>query len=176
MNTYWESIPIGKENAVSYEKLCEMWKMKKREVRSKLHELSLYDSGDNYILIRSSSGKGFYRTDDISTIRAFKKECTNKAKSNFAPLRKINRILNNLDDMQISFDNNIKNIRLAKDMKQTEVVEKMRKHDKSVDIALYSKFENSVCMPTPYQLLILARIFGCEPSDLINYESVCGAV
>lgn len=175
-NTYWETIPIGKENAVTYAELCKTWNVSERKARQILHDLSLLDTGDNFILIRSGSNKGFYRTDDLRIIRAFKKECTNKAKSNFAPLKKINRILNNLGDMQISFDNNIKSVRLAKDMKQADVVAKMRLYDKSIDISLYSKFENSVCLPTPYQTLILARILGCEPSELINYENICGTL
>ncbi len=176
LEQYWQSIPVGKENAVTYAELCKTWNVSERKARQILHDLSLLDTGDNFILIRSGGNKGFYRTDDLKIIKAFKKECTNKAKSNFAPLRKINRILNGLNDMQINFENNIKNIRLAKNMKQAEVVAKMRKHDKSVDIALYSKFENSVCLPTPYQLLILAQILSCNPSDLINYENICGAV
>lgn len=173
---YWNSIPIGKENAVTYSELCEMWSVSERKARQIMHELSVQDSGDNFVLIRSGQSKGFYRTDDEMIIRAFKKECTNKAKSSFAPLRKINRILNGLDDMQITFDNNIKNIRLSRDMKQAEVVAEMRKHDKTVDIALLSKFENSEALPTPMQLCLLSRILRCNPSELLQYENMCGIV
>ena len=167
---YWNTLPIGKENAVSYDTLCEQWKMNKRRVRGTLHALSLFDSGDNYILIRSSSGAGFYRTDDIETIKAFKKECTNKAKSNFAPLKKINRILNNEGDLQTELCNNLKNMRISREMTQKQVCEAMKQFGEMIDCALLSRFENSVCFPTPYQIYLFARIFDCEPSELINYE------
>ena len=171
LNEYWEALPIGKENAATYPKLCKKWNMSERKARSILHALSLYDSGDNYILIRSSSGKGFFRTDDIETIKAYKKECTKKAKSNFAPLKKINRVLAGAEDVQINFFNNMKNTRELKGMTQQDVVELIQKYDKTVNAALLSKFENSVCMPTPYQLLLFARIYDCKPSELLSYES-----
>ena len=168
LEQYWNSLPIGKENAVDYETLCEKWQMTKRAVRYKLHELSLYDSGDNYILIRSGSGKGFYKTDDMEIINAYRKECMQKAKSNFAPLQKINRIINSKDDVQMSFINNLRAIRVAQGLKQREVVEEVQKVGEQIDEALLSKFENSVCIPTPYQLCLFARIYGCKPNDLIN--------
>ena len=173
---YYNSIPCGKENAVSYAELCEMWGTSVRKAREILHELSLFDPMDDMILIRSSSGKGFYRTDDLSIIEAYKKECTNKAKSNFAPLKKINRVLKSTDNMQMNFYNNLKSTRLAKDMKQVDVVNIMRTFDKNFDVALLSKFENSVCIPTPYQLCLLARIYACKPSELINYETCFEAI
>lgn len=168
---YWETLPIGKENAATYAKLCEKWSMSERRARSILHALSLYDSGDNYILIRSSSGRGFFRTDDLETIKAYKKECTKKAKSNFAPLKKINRILAGAEDKQFTFFNNMKQARELKGMTQQEVVDLIQKHDKTVNAALLSKFENSVCLPTPYQLLLFARIYDVKPFELVDYES-----
>lgn len=92
---YWNDIPIGKEHAISYKELCSIWNKCEREVRRTLHELSYFDNGDSFILIRSSHGKGFYRTDDISEIERYKKECTSRAKKTFAPLRKIRRVLSN---------------------------------------------------------------------------------
>lgn len=173
---YWNSLPIGKENAVDYDTLCVMWGRCKRVVRRILHDLSLYDSGDNYILIRSGKYKGFYRTDDKEIIEAFRKECINKAKSNFAPLKKINRIINEDIDTQLSLYNNMRNARINKGLKQKEVVEELRKYDKGIDEALLSKYENSVCVPTPYQLCLFARIYGCTPSELINTDLVYQAI
>ncbi len=93
MENYWNDIPIGKENAVTYSELCLKWGCKERQVRQILHNLSYADNGDNMILIRSSYSKGFYKTDDIEDIKRYKKECINMAKSTFAPLRKIRRVL-----------------------------------------------------------------------------------
>lgn len=73
-NPFWDDIPIGKEYAVTYFELCQKWNCSERAVRNILHDLSLYDNGDNYILIRSGRSKGFYKTDDESEIKAYKRE------------------------------------------------------------------------------------------------------
>ena len=100
--TYWESIPIGKENAAAYWKLMTAWNTGERQTRKILQELSKYDNGDDYILIRSAhNGGGFYRTQNENEIKAFRTECLNKGKSIFAPLRKINRVLNDADQIEI---------------------------------------------------------------------------
>lgn len=95
LEEYWQQIPIGKQNAVSYAFLQSLWGMSdKRKVRNRLHELSGYDNGDPYVLIRSSKNRdGFYRTDDADEISAFRLETLHKGRSTFAPIRKCNRIL-----------------------------------------------------------------------------------
>lgn len=114
---YWNSIPVGIDNALSYNELCILWGQDRRKIRSIMHELSSYDNGDDYILIRSAKGKGFYRTDDEGAIKAYKKECLAKGRSNFAPIKKINRVL--ADDIgQMNFINNLKPIRVSKDITQ----------------------------------------------------------
>lgn len=93
LELFWSDIPIGKENAITYPELCEKWGMNERAVRARLHDLSYLDNNDKYILIRSSFGKGFYRTDDVAEIEKYKRECSNRARRTFAPLRKIRRVL-----------------------------------------------------------------------------------
>lgn len=90
---YWECIPVGRENAITYPELCLLWDCSERKVRYILHELSYHDNGDKYILIRSSHGKGFYKTDNVDEIQSYKRECTNRAKNIFITLRKPRRIL-----------------------------------------------------------------------------------
>ena len=90
---YWNCIPTDKEKAITYNELCLLWDCNARKVRHILHELSYYDNGDTMILIRSSHGKGFYKTDNTNEIERYKKECTNRARHTFAPLKKINRVL-----------------------------------------------------------------------------------
>lgn len=98
---YYKDIPVGKENAVSYKYLCSIWKVSERRARAILHDLSLYDNGDNYCLIRSSKqGGGFYKTDNLAELEQYKRECLNKGKSNFAPVKKINRILNKSNNLE----------------------------------------------------------------------------
>lgn len=90
---YWASIPIGRENAISYADLARLWGMNHRCVRDKLHRLSQQDNGDGFVLIRSSKLRGFYRTDNREEIAAYRREVYNRACHTFAPFKKINRVL-----------------------------------------------------------------------------------
>ena len=164
---YWNTIPVGKENAIEYSDLCLLWGVTYRNARKILQELGKFDNGDNYILIRSGTGKGFYRTDESSTIKRFKKECLNKGRSMFAPIKKINRVLHTQEDMQFNICNNLRDVRIARNIKQTEVVKYVQKFDKRFDVSLLSKMENGVIIPHPIHLHYMAEFYGCEPHELI---------
>lgn len=166
---YWDDIPVGKGNAITYGELCIMWGRTPRTVRAILHQLSLYDNGDDYILIRSSNGKGFYKTDNESEIKAYKRECLNRGRNVFAPVKKINRVLN-ANAEQYSFTNNLRVYRESMQMKQSQVCKLMKKHDRAFDVSLLSKYENGVCLPTHFQLSKLAEIYACSPSDLLSID------
>lgn len=101
---YWDEIPTSKENAVSYFELCVKWGINERQVRRILHDLSLFDNGDKYVLIRSARTKGFYRSDDIDEIQIYRRECLSKGKSIFAPVKKCNRILNDHGQIDLIID------------------------------------------------------------------------
>lgn len=167
---YWSEIPVGEENAVSYADLCESWQMNERSVRHILHVLSEHDNGDNYVLIRSASKKGFYKTDDPETIKAYRREVISKGKSNFAPLKKIGRVLQNQDDVQYSLVNNLRVVRESKGMKQKDVCNIMKEFVPTFDVSILSRIENSVCLPTPYVLMHLARIYGVRPGELLETD------
>lgn len=94
LEKYYNDIPIGRENAVTYAELCLKWECRERKVGHILHELSGIDTGDKYILIRSSHGKGFYKTDNIAEIERYATEICNRAKNTFIPLTKIQRVIN----------------------------------------------------------------------------------
>lgn len=98
----WKDIPTEKENAVSYNDLCIMWDCNQRVARAILHELSVYESGDDFVLIRSSRCKGFYKTDDPEDIEAYRNEILKKGKSIFVQLKKCNKILKK-DENQLAF-------------------------------------------------------------------------
>lgn len=164
---YWCSIPIGKENAIGYEDLCERWRASDRMARRILQELGKYDNGDNYILIRSGMGKGFYRTDETEIIKRYKKECLNKGRSLFAPIKKMNRVIQSQEDMQLSICNNLRDVRLSKGIKQTAVVKYVKKFDRHFDVSLLSKMENGLIIPYPMHLRYLAEFYGCEPCELV---------
>lgn len=169
LELYWNDIPIGKENAITYDKLINKWNICERKVKYYLHELSSFDNGDDYVLIRSGKSKGFYRTDNVEEIQAYKRECLNKGKSVFAPVKKINRILNT-NYNQLEIQNNLRVIREMKGLKQSHVCKQLKKYDKALDKSMLSKMENGICLPTPYQLSLIAKIYGCEPVELVNSE------
>lgn len=93
LEKFWDDIPVGRENAITYDELMQKWNCKERKVRTILHELSYFDNGDRFILIRSSRIKGFYKTDNLDEITRYQRECTNRARHTFAPLRKIRRVV-----------------------------------------------------------------------------------
>lgn len=169
LEIYWNEIPNGKENAVSYLDLKLRWNKNEREVRRILHDLSGYDNGDNFILIRSGHTKGFYKTDAQGEIEAYKRECLNKGRSVFAPVKKINRILS-ADKRQFNMTNNLRVIREERKLKQSTVCEYMKEVDDAFDVPMLSKMENGVCLPTPFQLKKLSEIYECEARALINVD------
>lgn len=169
LELYWNDIPVGKSNAVAYDVLNALWGSNTRQTRAILHDLSSYDNGDNYILIRSGQCKGFYKTDDEAEITAYKRECLNKGKSIFAPVKKINRVLN-ANAEQYSFDNNLRVVRESKGLSQRQVCDSMTPFIPSFDKPLLSRMENGVILPTPYMLVKLAEIYAVQPFELVSGE------
>lgn len=169
---YWASVPVGKDNAASYDALQFKWDMSAREVRKTLAELSSFDNGDNYILIRSSKGSGFYRTDDPQEIADYKRECRSRAINTFAPLKKINRVLRSLnaESINCSFFNNLQSMRQTRGLSQAAVCMCLRARGCDIDVSLLSKIENGYVLPTPALLSALAVLFACEPSELVAIE------
>lgn len=162
---YWNTIPVGKENAVSYEELCKLWGVNPRAARSTLHKLSTYDNGDDYVLIRSSRGSGFYRTDNKELITLYRRECLNRGRNTFAPLKKIDRVLN-ANNEQFTFMNNLRVIRESKGMTQKYVCRMIR----GIDESLLSKMENGVVLPTPNLLHHLARLYSVQANELVEMD------
>ena len=169
LEMYWNDIPTSKREAVPYSVLTMWWNVNEREVRRILQELSYYDNGDNYVLIRSGKNKGFYKTDDKKEIESYKQECLNKGRSIFAPIRKINRILT-ANVSQYSLENNLRVIRECLQLKQAAVCAKMQEYDEAFDVPMLSKMENGVCLPTPFQLIKLSEIYGCKPAELVKID------
>lgn len=170
----YNNIPIGKENAISKERLQELWGLgSERAVRQTIAELRKIDNGDNFIIVSLSSCKGFYRTDDPEDILRYKKETLNRAKHTFAPLGKVNRILME-NDAQLEFaaPNKLKEAREAAGYKANEVVPLIRKYDPSFDKSMMSKIENDKCLPTALQLSVMANLYKKPIAELTGVEIV----
>ena len=170
LDQFWDDIPVGKENAVSYDVLCARWFLSKRHVRRILEQLSCIDNGDNYILIRSSKGAGFYRTDDPLDIAEYKRECHGRAMSVLTPIKKMNRVLHSAaqESINISFTNNIQLMRSERNMTQKQLCTYLEELGYGIDIGTLSKIENNYVLPTYGVLRSMACIFECEPFELIG--------
>ncbi len=166
LEAYWNDIPTSKADAADYPTLCAWWQTDERRVRQILHDLSRMDNGDNYVLIRSSANRGFYKTDNTDEIEAYKKECLNRGRNVFAPIRKINRVLS-ANDSQYSMMNNLRVIREDRNLRQAAVCAYMRVYDEAFDEPMLSKMESGRCLPTPFQLMKLSELYECVPSDLV---------
>lgn len=162
MEKYYNDIPVGKQNAVTKEVLTVKWGMTERGVRHKIQELRLADFGDDYIIISLSSGKGYYKSNDLEEIRAFKKEVTNRGRHTFLPLMKVNRIL----AAEVTPVNRFQELRKAKGISNMQAVNYVRKHDPNFDKSTLSKIENGRCGATNLQLALLAELYDTTPENL----------
>lgn len=169
LESYWNDIPIGKENAWSYATLCTIWGRDKRTCREIMHQLSRYDNGDDLILIRSSNGNGFYRTNDPDEIKAYRAECLNRGRNTLAPLKKIDRVLKP-EDGQLNITNNLRAVRVSCGKSAAEVCREMQIFDPGFDTPMLSRMENDRCLPTFMQLNHLAAVYKCSPHDLIPFD------
>lgn len=170
LHEYWNDIPIGKENAIEYTELCEKWGKNRRTVRDILEMLSATDNGDRYILIRSSHIKGFYKTDNLEEIELYRKEMVNRANNVYKSIKKINRV-QSIPVKKCESINNLRKIREKRGFNQRQVCKLMQDYDPNLTCILLSNMENGYCMPTPYQLYYLARIYEVDPNDLINLKT-----
>ena len=101
MENFYNDIPIGKENAITKKALQVKWRMTASAVRRTIQELRAADFGDNMVIISRSSGSGYYRTNNLDEIIAYKQEVLNRGKHTFLPLRKVNRILNKQKQLKL---------------------------------------------------------------------------
>lgn len=172
LEQYWRDIPCDKAHALTYKDLEIMWGVTERQVRNIMERLSCVDNGDNYILIRSSKGGGFYLTDDPDVIAGYKRECYGRAMSVLKPLRKINRVLRteNAASLNYSFTNNIRLMRLERGYTQQQVCVYMHELGRGIDESTLSKMENGYILPTPAHLSAMAVIFNCEPFELVDMQ------
>ena len=99
---YWHDIPTDETGFVAdYNVLCMIWRCDRRTVRGILAELSAFDNGDDYILIRSSQNKGFYKTKNPEKIAEYRREVYARAMNTLKPLKKIKRVLNRTEQITI---------------------------------------------------------------------------
>lgn len=170
----YESIPIGKENAISKERLQTLWGFtNERAVRKTIAELRKLDNGDNFIIVSTSGCKGFYRTDDPEDILRYKKETLNRAKHTFAPLGKVNRILMESDtQLEFAAPNKLREAREAAGLKAKDVIPIIQKYDPNFNKVTMSMIENDKAYPTALQLKLMSKLYKQSTTELVGMEIV----
>ena len=68
--------------------------------------------------------------------------------------------------------NRLKAARLKAGLKLADVVARLAKTEKGIDISLLSKMEHGYCKPTESLLIKLSEIYGCEPFSLIDNKVI----
>lgn len=66
-----ETIPVGRENAVTRSRLCELTGASDREVRRQISQLRSEKSEDDMVIVSVSRNRGYYRTDNPEEIAHF---------------------------------------------------------------------------------------------------------
>lgn len=170
----YDSIPVGKENAISKERLQELWGFtNERAVRKTIAELRKLDNGDNFIIVSTSGCKGFYKTDDPEDILRYKKETLNRAKHTFAPLGKVNRILMESDtQLEFAAPNKLREAREAAGLKAKDVIPIIQQYDPNFNKVTMSMIENDKAYPTALQLKLMSRLYKQSTTELVGMEIV----
>ena len=98
MNTFFDAIPIGRENAVSAASLARQWRCDQRTVRRIVAQLRTIDDGSGLVIL-SSSGTypGYWRSCDEAEIRRFVRAMSSHSRSTFLALRSARRALKKIE-------------------------------------------------------------------------------
>ena len=98
MNTFLDSIPVGRENAVSAASLARQWRCDQRRVRRIVAQLHTIDDGSGlFILSISGTHPCYWRSCDEAEIRRFVRAMSSHARSTFLALRSARRALKKIE-------------------------------------------------------------------------------
>lgn len=169
LDFYYNSIPVGRENAVTRDELARRWNVTEDRVRHIIAELRATDNGDNYIIFSNSDSKtrGYFKTDDPNERRAFMQETKGRAINTFKPLKKAQRIENG-DTNQYSLCCNLKQRRLDKGLTNVMFVDALAAAGINMDKSMLSRIENGYVLPTPAAARMMAEIIDCEIEELFG--------
>lgn len=66
-----EHIPVGRDNAITRQRLCEITGQNDRTVRHQISELRAKDDGSDMVIVSVSNGRGYFRSNNPDDIRHF---------------------------------------------------------------------------------------------------------
>ena len=76
-----EHIPVGRENAISRPELCKMTGMGDRRLRNEIARLRRESTESDLVIVSTSDGSGYFRTDNLDEIRHFTAEMAKRISS-----------------------------------------------------------------------------------------------
>ena len=62
--------------------------------------------------------------------------------------------------------------RLARRLTQPQIVDRLKDVEPRVDVALYSKMESGICLPTPAQMGVILSVLDCPLHDLYTLDEI----
>ena len=83
-----DDIPIGRQHAISRSELARIWGCSTRKARRVIAEFraDAAESGE-YCILSTSTGGGYWRSNDADEIAAFIRETESRARNTFLSLR-----------------------------------------------------------------------------------------
>ena len=73
-----EHIPIGREYAITRDELSRLTGLGDRKLRKEIARLRSDDDGTNLVIVSTSDGSGYFRTDKLDEIEHFIAEMTKR--------------------------------------------------------------------------------------------------
>ena len=92
-----ETIPVGRENAVTRSRLCELTGASDREVRRQISQLRSVDDGTDMVIVSLSNGRGYYRTNNPDEIRHFINEMLKRNRMVFRTIRTAEQVAHRIE-------------------------------------------------------------------------------
>lgn len=174
---FYESIPIGRENAITRAELARLWGVSQDKARHIIAALRAEDQGDDYIIFSSSDPQspGYYKTANADERRAYMAETKRRAINTFKPLKKAQRIENG-DSDQYSLCNNLKVFRKDRGFTNDMFCDALAAVGIPMNAPLLSRIENGYVLPSPRCAEAMTEILQCEMSELFGffYEAMTG--
>ena len=73
-----EHIPVGREHAITRDELSRLTGLGDRKLRKEIARLRSEDDGTNMVIVSTSDGSGYFRTDKLDEIDHFIAENTKR--------------------------------------------------------------------------------------------------
>ena len=99
-----ETIPIGRENALTRRDLCSITGLNDREVRRQISALRAEKAEDDMVIVSVSRNRGYYRTDNPGEIAHFIAEMRKRIRATRYAIKTAESALEHIRAKQAHFE------------------------------------------------------------------------